>query len=146
MPELNYNAATLDHFHNPRNAGDLPGATATGEAVNPACGDRMRLFLRIEDGVITDARFKTFGCIAAIASSSMLTQMLRGRTVADARAITNRSVVDALGGLPESKEKCSVLAEQGLRAALGAPSGATAPNAAEQQPKAVQQQNRTTNG
>lgn len=118
MPEVDYTVAVLDHFHNPRNAGDLPGANATGEAVNPACGDRMRLFLRIENGVVADARFKTFGCIAAIASSSMLTELLRGRTVAQARALTNRMVVDALGGLPEAKQKCSVLAEQGLRAAL----------------------------
>lgn len=116
----------LDHFHNPRNTGALAGATAVGEAVNPACGDRLRLFLRIEGDRITEARFKTFGCIAAIASSSKLTELVIGRTVGEALAITNRDVVDALGGLPEAKQKCSVLAEQGLRAALG-PAASAAP-------------------
>lgn len=115
-----YNVTVLDHFHNPRNAGDLPGATATGEAVNPACGDRMRLYLKVQENRITEARFKTFGCIAAIASSSQLTEMLRGRTLDEARALTNRDVVEALGGLPEPKQQCSVLAERGLRAALEA--------------------------
>jgi nitrogen fixation NifU-like protein len=115
---MDYNPTVLDHFHNPRNTGDLPGASAVGEAANPACGDRMRLQLRIEGNVVTDARFKTFGCAAAIASSSMLTTLLKGRTLEEARAITNDRVVEALGGLPDPKRRCSVLAEQALRAAL----------------------------
>lgn len=113
-----YNTTVLDYFHNPRNAGELPNAAAVGDAVNPACGDRMRLYLAITEDRITQARFKTFGCIAAIASSSRLTELLGGRTLDEARALTNRDVVAALGGLPEGKETCSVLAERGLRAAL----------------------------
>jgi nitrogen fixation NifU-like protein len=113
-----YSAAVLDHFRNPRNCGEIPDAEAIGEAVNPACGDRMRIYLKIEGGRIVAARFKTFGCIAAIASSSRLTEMLAGRTLEEARALTNREVAEALGGLPEAKQACSVLAEQGLRQAL----------------------------
>jgi nitrogen fixation NifU-like protein len=115
---FDYSAAVLDHFRNPRNCGEIPDAEAVGEAVNPACGDRMRISLRIEAGRIAAARFKAFGCIAAIASSSKLTEMLAGRTLEEARALTNREVAEALGGLPGEKQACSVLAEQGLRAAL----------------------------
>jgi nitrogen fixation protein NifU and related proteins len=115
---FDYSAAVLDHFRNPRNCGEIPDAEAVGEAVNPACGDRMRISLRIEGKRIEAARFKAFGCIAAIAASSKLTEMLTGRTLDEAKALTNREVADALGGLPEGKTGCSVLAEQGLRAAL----------------------------
>jgi nitrogen fixation NifU-like protein len=117
---LDYTAAVLEHFRNPRNCGEIPDASAVGEAVNPACGDRLRISLKIEDGKVVAARFKAFGCIAAIASSSKLTEMLAGRTLEEARALTNREVAQALGGLPEAKLACSVLAEQGLRRALEA--------------------------
>ena len=116
--DLEYSAAVMDHFRNPRNCGELPDATAVGEAVNPPCGDRLRLSLKIGDGRILAVRFKAFGCIAAIASSSRLTEMLEGRTLEEARAVTNREVAASLGGLPETKQACSVLAEQALRAAL----------------------------
>ncbi|MBI4576563.1 MAG: iron-sulfur cluster assembly scaffold protein [Planctomycetes bacterium] len=108
----------MDHFRNPRNVGEVPGAEAVGEVTNPVCGDFMRLSLRVRDGVILEARFKTFGCPAAIASSSMLTEMLAGRSLEEARRITNDDVARALGGLPPQKVHCSVLAEDTLAAAL----------------------------
>lgn len=115
---LDYTAAVLEHFRNPRNCGEIPDASAVGEAVNPACGDRLRISLKIEDGKVVAARFKAFGCIAAIASASRLTELVTGRTVEAARALTNAEVAASLGGLPEGKIGCSVLAEQGLRAAF----------------------------
>jgi nitrogen fixation NifU-like protein len=115
---LEYTAAVMDHFRNPRNCGELADASAVGEAVNPDCGDRLRLTLKIGDGRVTAARFKAFGCIAAIASASRLTEMLEGRTLEEVRVLTNREVAGSLGGLPEAKLACSVLAEQGLKAAL----------------------------
>ena len=113
-----YNATVLDHFLNPRNVGDVPEAEALGQAGEPNCGDTMRLSLRIKDGRIVDARFRTVGCGAAIASSSMATELIKGRTLEEARHFSNREVVDALGGLPPAKIQCSVLAGQALRAAL----------------------------
>ena len=113
-----YNATVLDHFLNPRNVGDVPEADAVGQAGEPNCGDTMRLSLRIKDGRIVDARFRTFGCGAAIASSSMATELLKGRTLGEARRFSNRDVVAALGGLPPAKIQCSVLACQALQAAL----------------------------
>jgi nitrogen fixation NifU-like protein len=113
-----YNPVVLDHFLNPRNAGDVPEADALGQAGEPACGDTMRLTLRIRRGRIVDARFRTFGCAAAIARSSMATELLKGRTVAQARRFSNEDIVAALGGLPPGKLQCSVLAAQALRAAL----------------------------
>jgi nitrogen fixation NifU-like protein len=117
-PPALYNATVLDHFLNPRNVGDVPEPEAVGEAGEPSCGDTMRLSLRIKDGRIVDARFRTLGCAAAIASSSMATELLRGRTLAQARLFSNLEVVAALGGLPPAKIQCSVLAGQALRAAL----------------------------
>jgi nitrogen fixation NifU-like protein len=113
-----YNATVLDHFLNPRNVGDVPEPEALGEAGEPGSGDTMRLSLRIKDGKIVDARFRTVGCGAAIASSSMATELIKGRTIKEARHFTNHEVVAALGGLPPSKIQCSVLAGQALRAAL----------------------------
>jgi len=113
-----YNPIVLDHFLNPRNVGEVPHAEALGEAGEPSCGDTMRLSLRIKDGRIVNARFRTLGCGAAIASSSMATELLKGRTVEEARHFSNEEVVAALGGLPPSKVQCSVLAGQALRAAL----------------------------
>jgi nitrogen fixation NifU-like protein len=117
-PPALYNATVLDHFLNPRNVGDVPDAEALGEAGEPNCGDAMRLSLRIKNGRIVDARFRTVGCGAAIASSSMATELLKGRTLEEARHFSNQEVVAALGGLPPAKVQCSLLAAQALRAAL----------------------------
>jgi len=113
-----YTEKVMDHFMNPRNVGEIEGADGVGEVGNPACGDMMRLYLKIENGVVVDAKFRTFGCGAAIASSSMLTEMIKGKTVEEARAISNQAVVDALGGLPAVKIHCSVMAEQAVKTAL----------------------------
>lgn len=113
-----YSATVMDHFMNPRNVGEIEDASGVGEVGNPACGDMMRLYLKIEDGRIVDAKFRTFGCGAAIASSSMLTEMIKGKTVDEARDITNQHVADALGGLPPVKIHCSVMAEQAVKSAL----------------------------
>jgi nitrogen fixation NifU-like protein len=113
-----YTEKVMDHFMNPRNVGEIENADAVGEVGNPACGDMMRLYLKIEDDRVVDAKFRTFGCGAAIASSSMLTEMIKGKTVEEARAISNQAVVDALGGLPAVKIHCSVMAEQAVKTAL----------------------------
>jgi nitrogen fixation NifU-like protein len=113
-----YSATVLDHFKNPRNAGDLPGATAEVEVSNPACGDIMRLSVRVENGVIAEARFKTRGCVTAIACGSLLTEMLEGKTVAEARAITYHQISEALGGLPPATMHGSQLASDALEALL----------------------------
>ena len=113
-----YNATVMDHFMNPRNVGEIEDASGVGEVGNPACGDMMRLYLKIEDGNVVDARFRTFGCGAAIASSSMLTEMIKGKTLEEARAISNQHVADALDGLPAVKIHCSVMAEQAVKSAL----------------------------
>ena len=113
-----YSDLVMDHFANPRNMGEMENPSAVGNIGNPICGDVMRLYLKIEDGVIVDARFKTFGCGAAIASSSMLTEMLKGKKIEDALKISNEAVAEALGGLPPTKIHCSVLAEAALKAAL----------------------------
>ena len=113
-----YSEKVMDHFANPRNVGEIENADGVGEVGNAKCGDIMKIYLKIEDGVITDVKFKTFGCGAAIAASSMATEMVRGKTVEDALKLTNKEVVEALGGLPPVKLHCSVLAEQAMKAAV----------------------------
>jgi nitrogen fixation protein NifU and related proteins len=113
-----YNQTVMDHFLNPRNLGDIKDADGVGEVGAAACGDIMKISLKIEDGRIKDARFKTFGCGSAIASSSMATELIKGRTIEEAMHFSNRDVVNALGGLPPVKIHCSVLAEEALKAAL----------------------------
>jgi nitrogen fixation NifU-like protein len=108
----------MDHFMNPRNMGDLKDADGIGEVGAAACGDIMKISLKIRDGKIEDARFKTFGCGSAIASSSMATELIKGRTIEEAMSFSNQEVVSALGGLPPVKIHCSVLAEEALKAAL----------------------------
>ena len=113
-----YNPTVMDHFLNPRNMGDLKDADGIGEVGAAACGDIMKISLKIKDGKIEDARFKTFGCGSAIASSSMATELIKGRSIEEALSFTNQQVVDALGGLPPVKIHCSVLAEEAIKAAL----------------------------
>ena len=114
-----YSDAVMDHFMNPRNMGEIENASGVAEVGNPSCGDVMKLYLLInDDGVIQDAKFKTFGCGAAIASSSMATELLIGAKVEDALKLTNQAIVDALGGLPPAKIHCSVMAEEAVEAAL----------------------------
>ncbi|HBC45873.1 MAG TPA: Fe-S cluster assembly scaffold protein NifU [candidate division Zixibacteria bacterium] len=113
-----YSDLVMDHFANPRNMGEIADASAVGDVGNPTCGDMMRLYLKIENGIIVDAKFKTFGCGAAIASSSILTEMLIGKKVEDAMKISNEAVAEALGGLPPVKIHCSVMAEEAVKAAL----------------------------
>ena len=113
-----YSAKVMEHFMNPRNVGEIENADGVGEVGNPACGDMMRLYLKVEAGRIVDAKFRTFGCGAAIASSSMLTEMIKGKTVEEAQAITNHQVAEALDGLPPVKIHCSVMAEQAVKSAL----------------------------
>ena len=113
-----YSEKVMDHFTNPRNVGEIADANAVGEVGNPTCGDIMRIYMKIEDGVITDVKFKTFGCGAAVATSSMATEMVKGKTIAEALALTNKAVAEALDGLPPIKMHCSVLAEEAIKAAL----------------------------
>jgi len=113
-----YNETVMDHFLNPRNMGDVQEADGIGEVGAAACGDIMKISLKIRDGKIEDARFKTFGCGSAIASSSMATELIKGRTLEEAKNFSNQEVVDALGGLPPVKIHCSVLAEEALKAAI----------------------------
>ncbi len=113
-----YNDKVMDHFSNPRNVGVLEDANAVGLEVNPVCGDSMRLYLRIEKGQIHDARFQTAGCGAAIATSSMATELIKGMTTDQARALTKEDIEDALGGLPGNKIHCSMLAVDAIEAAL----------------------------
>lgn len=113
-----YSDKVLEHFANPHNVGEIPDADGVGEVGNAKCGDIMKMYLKIKDGVIEDAKFKTFGCGAAIATSSMATDMIKGSTIEDALKLSNQAVVEALDGLPASKIHCSVLAEQAVKAAL----------------------------
>lgn len=113
-----YSPTVMEHFTHPRNVGELPDANAIGEVGNPKCGDIMKMYLKIEDDVITDVSFQTFGCGAAIATSSIATEMIRGKSVEDALKLTNRAVVEALEGLPPVKMHCSVLAEQAVKSAV----------------------------
>lgn len=118
MPFDEYNPTVMDHFLNPRNTGEVAAPTHVGQVTNPVCGDMMKLTLRVEEGVIREARAKTFGCAAAIACSSALTEMIQGRRVDEARKLTNLAVVERLGGLPDNKIRCSLAAEEAIREAL----------------------------
>jgi NifU-like protein involved in Fe-S cluster formation len=118
MPFEEYNPTVMDHFLNPRNTGELPDPTHTALVRNPACGDMVKLTVRVKDGRVAEARAKTFGCAAAIASTSALTELLQGRTLDEARKIRNSDVVAFLGGLPEHKVLCSVVAEDAIKEAL----------------------------
>ena len=113
-----YSDRVMEYFNNPRNVGKIDNPSGVGHVGNPVCGDIMELYIKVEDGVITDAKFRTFGCGATIASSSMLTEMVKGKTVAEAEKISNDMVAEALGGLPPVKVHCSVLAEDALRKAI----------------------------
>ena len=113
-----YNRLVMDHLTHPRNKGEMEGPDGVGEAQNPVCGDTLRLFIRVAENRIIDATFLTFGCGAAIASSSMVTEMIKGKTIDEVLAITDQMVVEALGGLPPSKIHCSILAEKAIRAAV----------------------------
>ena len=113
-----YTDTVMDHFMHPRNVGEIKDPSGVGEVGNAKCGDIMKMYLDIENDVIKDVKFETFGCGSAIASSSMATEMIKGKTVEEALAITNRDVVDALGGLPAHKLHCSVLAEEAIKSAV----------------------------
>ena len=113
-----YSEKVFDHFSNPRNVGEIEDANGVGEVGNARCGDIMKMYLKIEDGIIKDVKFKTFGCGAAIATSSMATEMIKGKPLDEALQLTNKAVVEALDGLPPAKIHCSVLAEQAVKAAL----------------------------
>lgn len=118
MTEQPYSEKVMDHFMHPRNVGEIPDASGIGNVGNPVCGDIMRMYIKIENDIIVDAKFKTFGCGAAISTSSMVTEMVKGKTIEQALEISNKAVAEALGGLPQIKLHCSVLAEQALRSAL----------------------------
>lgn len=113
-----YSEKVMDHFANPRNVGEIEGANAVGEVGNAKCGDIMKIYMDIQDNVIKDVKFKTFGCGAAIATSSMATEMVKGKTVDEALALTNKAVMEALDGLPKEKIHCSVLAEEAIQSAI----------------------------
>lgn len=113
-----YSDKVLDHFSNPRNVGELTDANGVGEVGNPVCGDIMKMYLKIDGGVVKDVKFKTFGCGAAIATSSMATELIKGKTIEEALNLSNKAVIEALDGLPPAKIHCSVLAEQAVRSAL----------------------------
>ncbi|MDD5155785.1 MAG: Fe-S cluster assembly scaffold protein NifU [Candidatus Omnitrophica bacterium] len=113
-----YSEKVMDHFTHPRNVGEIPDASGVGNVGNPICGDVMRMYIKVENDVIVDAKFKTFGCGAAIATSSMVTEMVKGKSIEEALKISNKAVAEALGGLPPVKMHCSVLAEEALRSAL----------------------------
>jgi nitrogen fixation NifU-like protein len=115
---MEYSEKVMEHFMNPRNVGEMEDASGIGTVGNVQCGDIMRVYLKIEDGVVTNASFKTFGCGAAVATSSMATEMVKGKTIAEVLTITNAAVMKALDGLPAVKAHCSVLAEEAVHAAL----------------------------
>ena len=114
---MEYSKKVMDHFTNPRNVGEIEDADGVGTVGNAKCGDIMKMYLKIEDGVIVDCKFKTFGCGAAIATSSMATELIKGHTIEEALALTNKVVVEALDGLPPVKVHCSVLAEEAIKTA-----------------------------
>lgn len=113
-----YSEKVMDHFSNPRNVGEIPDASGTGTVGNAKCGDIMKMDIKVENGIIVDVKFKTFGCGAAIATSSMATEMVKGKTLDEALTLTNKAVAEALDGLPPVKMHCSVLAEEAIHAAI----------------------------
>lgn len=113
-----YSEKVMDHFANPRNVGELEDANGIGEVGNSKCGDIMKMYIKVVDGTIEDVKFKTFGCGAAIATSSMATELIRGKTINEALNLTNKAVMEALDGLPPVKVHCSVLAEQAIKSAI----------------------------
>ena len=115
---LDYSEKVMEHFSNPRNVGEIENADGVGEAGNPRCGDIMKIYLKVKDNVIEDVKFKTFGCASAIASSSMATELIKGKTIDEAWNLTNSAVAEALDGLPPIKMHCSVLAEEDIHKAL----------------------------
>ena len=116
---MQYSEKVMDHFTNPRNVGEMENADGVGTVGNAKCGDIMKIYLKIENDVITDCKFKTFGCGAAIATSSMATEMIKGKSINEALSLTNKAVIEALGGLPAVKVHCSVLAEEAVKSAIG---------------------------
>ncbi len=113
-----YSEKVLDHFSNPRNVGEIEDADGVGEVGNAKCGDIMKMYIKVDNGIVTDVKFKTFGCGAAVATSSMATELIKGKPIEDVLKLTNKAVVEALDGLPPVKLHCSVLAEQAIKAAL----------------------------
>ena len=113
-----YSDKVMDHFSNPRNVGEIENADGVGMVGNAKCGDIMKMFIKVEDNIITDVKFKTFGCGAAIATSSMSTEMVKGKTIEEAMTLTNKAVAEALDGLPAQKIHCSLLAEEAIHAAI----------------------------
>ena len=113
-----YSDKVMEHLKNPRNVGDMENPDGVGHVGNPVCGDIMELYIRVKDNIIADAKFKTFGCGAAIATSSMVTELVRGKSIEEALEISNKAVVEALDGLPAVKMHCSVLAEEALKSAI----------------------------
>ncbi len=113
-----YSEKVMEHFKNPRNVGEIENPDGIGHVGNPVCGDIMELYIKVDNGIITDAKFKTFGCGAAIATSSMVTELVKGKSVEEAHEISNKAVAEALGGLPPIKMHCSVLAEEALKSAI----------------------------
>ncbi len=113
-----YSEKVMDHFSNPRNVGEIPDADGIGEVGNAKCGDIMKMYIKVDNGIISDVKFKTFGCGAAVATSSMATELIKGKPIEEAMKLTNKAVVEALDGLPTVKLHCSVLAEQAIHAAL----------------------------
>ena len=113
-----YSEKVMDHFENPRNVGEIPDANGVGTVGNAKCGDIMRMYLKVENGIIQDVKFKTFGCGAAIATSSMATEMVKGKSLKEALQLTNKAVAEALDGLPPVKIHCSLLAEEAIHAAV----------------------------
>ena len=113
-----YSEKVMDHFANPRNVGEILDADGVGEVGNPKCGDIMKMYIKVKNNVITDVKFKTFGCGAAIATSSIATELIKGKTIDEALKLTNKAVMEALDGLPPVKVHCSVLAEQAIKSAI----------------------------
>ena len=115
---MQYTKKVIDHYTNPRNVGKIEKASGVGEVGNPVCGDIMKMYIKVEDNIIVDVKFKTFGCGAAIATSSISTEMIKGKTIEEALALKNTDVVDSLGGLPPVKLHCSILAEEAIHEAI----------------------------